>query len=310
MTATQLRLRHRANSRIRSINGMPPPNPAIRGLKGVVLGACCLVVLLPFLAVISTSFAGRDEINAAGGYVLFPRHPTLDAYQAILSGGVVTRALGVSIMITVVGTVLSLIFTSLLAYALSRPGSFGHKPLLLTVLFTFLFHPGMIPSYLLIKEIGLLDSYWSLILPTTVTAFNVVIMRAFFLDLPDELIDSARVDGASELQTLIRIVLPLSKASIAVVGLFQAVAYWNAFFNALLYINSPQKLPLQLILRSYVVDNNRIGAGDADFVGNVPPPQTALQMAVLVISISVIAVVYPFLQRHFAKGVLIGAVKG
>ncbi|HLS64269.1 MAG TPA: carbohydrate ABC transporter permease [Ruania sp.] len=299
----------RRKKKQRTIAGVAPPHPVMRALKGVLLTACCLVVLLPLLSVISTSLAGQEEISEAGGYVLWPKDPTLDAYRSILSGGVVLQSVLVSILVTAVGTAIALVLTCTLAYSLSRPGSLGHKVILMTVLLTFLFTPGMIPMYLLIKELGLLDSYWSLILPTTVTAFNVVIMRAFFLELPRELLDSARIDGASEIRTLVSIVLPLSKAVIAVIGLFQAVSYWNNFFNALLYMSTPSKYPLQLVLRTYVVDNTEINPGDIDTVGTVPP-QTALQMAILVISVAAIALVYPFIQRHFAKGILIGAVKG
>lgn len=299
----------RRKKKPRTIAGVAPPHPVMRALKGVLLTACCLVVLLPLLSVISTSLAGQEEISEAGGYVLWPKDPTLDAYRSILSGGVVLQSVLVSILVTAVGTAIALVLTCTLAYSLSRPGSLGHKVILMTVLLTFLFTPGMIPMYLLIKELGLLDSYWSLILPTTVTAFNVVIMRAFFLELPRELLDSARIDGASEIRTLVSIVLPLSKAVIAVIGLFQAVSYWNNFFNALLYMSTPSKYPLQLVLRTYVVDNTEINPGDIDTVGTVPP-QTALQMAILVISVAAIALVYPFIQRHFAKGILIGAVKG
>lgn len=299
----------RRSKKPRLIAGVAPPHPAMRAFKGVLLTACCLVVLLPLLSVVSTSLASQAEISEAGGYVLWPSDPTFDAYRSILSGGVVLQSVLVSIFVTVVGTAIALVLTCTLAYSLSRPGTLWHKPILMTVLLTFLFTPGMIPMYLLVKELGLLDSYWSLILPTTVTAFNVVIMRAFFLELPRELLDSARIDGASEIRTLLTIVLPLSKAVIAVIGLFQAVSYWNNFFNALLYMSTPSKYPLQLVLRTYVVDNSEITAGEIDTVGTAPP-QTALQMAILVISITVIALVYPFIQRHFAKGILIGAVKG
>jgi multiple sugar transport system permease protein/putative aldouronate transport system permease protein len=143
-----------------------------------------------------------------------------------------------------------------------------------------------------------------------VGAFQVIIMRAFFQEIPGELVDAARIDGANELQILTRIVLPLSKAVIAVIGLFNAVAYWNAFFNAVLYINDTEKWPLQLVLRTYVVDNAALGVDTADIAGTVMPPAQSLQMAILVISLVPIALVYPFLQRHFAKGMLIGAVKG
>ncbi|MFK3983783.1 carbohydrate ABC transporter permease [Micromonospora sp. NPDC050397] len=293
--------------RLRTINGANPPSPAVRGLKGVVLLVACALVLTPFLAVIATSLADQAQIARSGGYVLWPENPTLDAYRAILRGGVVTRATLVSIGITLVGSGLSVVVTALLAYSLSRPGSWGHRPILLLVLFTMFFNAGMIPNYLLIKELGLIDSYWSLILPGLTSAFQIIIVRAFFMEVPKEIIDAARIDGASELQILTRIMLPLSKAVIAVIALFNAVSYWSAFFNAVLYINSTEKWPLQLVLRTYVIDNTALGA---DLPGEVMPPQQSLQMAILVVSLIPICLVYPFLQRHFAKGVVIGAVKG
>jgi putative aldouronate transport system permease protein len=217
---------------------------------------------------------------------------------------------GVSLGITVVGTLVSLACTTMLAYSLSGTKTFAQKPLLMVVIAAILFGPGLIPSYLVVKSVGLLDSYWALILPAAVSAFNVVVIRSFFLGIPAELIDSARIDGASEFATFTRIVLPLSKAALSVIGLFYAVGYWNSFFNALLYINDNQKWPLQLILRSYVVDQATLGAGQLPGTGEAFPPQQSIQMAILVISVVPILLVYPFLQKHFAKGVLTGAVKG
>jgi putative aldouronate transport system permease protein len=183
--------------------------------------------------------------------------------------------------------------------------------MLLMVLFTLLFTPGIIPNYLMVKSLGLIDSYWSLILPMLINGFNVIVIRAFFLDLPQELLEAARIDGASDLRILIQVILPLSKAAIAVVGLFYAVAYWNSFFNAMLYLNDNAKWPLQLVLRTYVVNNATLGSEQLSSVGaTVPPPQQSLQMAILVIAVTPILIVYPFIQRHFTKGVLIGAVKG
>jgi putative aldouronate transport system permease protein len=176
------------------------------------------------------------------------------------------------------------------------------------VLGAVLFSPGLIPSYLVVKQFNLLDSLWSLILPVLVNAFNVIVMRAFFQELPQELFESAAIDGASSATILFRIVLPLSKAVMAVIGLFYAVAYWNAFFNALLYIQSTDKWPMALVLRTYVVNQTTIGGDQVS--AEVLPPQLSLQMAILVIAILPILVLYPFLQRHFAKGVMIGAVKG
>jgi ABC-type glycerol-3-phosphate transport system permease component len=288
---------------------MEEPTLAGKIGKGTALLVVCLLVLFPFAVVISTSLSSQEALSETGGYVLIPRAPTLDAYRSIWSGGVVTKALLVSIGVTVVGTLLATTVTVLLGYALSRRGSLGHRTLLTIVLVSFLFHPGLIPQYLTVKSLGMLDSYVSLILPTALSAFNVVIVRSFFMSLPQELYDSARIDGAGEFRILLRIVLPLSRAVIAVISLFYAVGFWNAWFNALLYLNDNSRWPLQMILRTYVLQGQALG--DDTAVGEVaPPPQQAVQMAVVVIALIPILLVYPFLQRHFTKGVLTGAVKG
>ncbi|WP_205629268.1 carbohydrate ABC transporter permease [Jiangella muralis] len=289
---------------------MGPPNRVLTALRGLILTIGCAAVILPFLAVVSTSLATQEEVTANGGFVLLVREPTLASYQAILSGGVVTRALVISIIVTVAGTLLSLACTIGLAYSLSRPGSLGSRPILLAVLFTMLFSPGMIPMYLVVKQLGLLDNLLALILPVLINAFNVIVMREFFLDIPGELMESARIDGANDLTILARIVLPLSKAVISVIGLFYAVGYWNAFFNAMLYISSPEKWPLQLVLRTYVVNETPMGVDQVSAGSDSLPPQLSIQMAILVISIIPILLVYPFLQKHFTKGLMIGAVKG
>jgi len=289
---------------------MEKPSALTQVLKFIVLGVSVLLVVIPFWSVIATSLANQQTINeSGGGMVMWPGGGvSLDAYSAVLSGGVVTRAVVISVTITVVGTLLSLAATAGLAYWLSRPGAPGAKPVLMLVLGAVLFSPGLIPSYLVVKEFNLLDSFWSLILPVLVNAFNVIVMRAFFQELPQELFESAAIDGASSATVLFKIVLPLSKAVFAVIGLFYAVAYWNAFFNALLYIQSSEKWPMALVLRTYVVNQTTIG-GD-QVATEALPPQLPLQMAILVIAIVPILLLYPFLQRHFAKGVMIGAVKG
>ncbi|MEN3608535.1 carbohydrate ABC transporter permease [Plantactinospora sp. ZYX-F-223] len=293
-----------------TIAGVTAASRPVRALKGVVLAVCCAAVVVPFLGIVSTSLATHEQITRDGGFVLVPDEVSFAAYAAILSGGVVTRATLVSLFVTVAGTALSMATTILLAYGLSRPRSVAHRPLLMVVLFALLFTPGIIPSYLVVKSLGLLDSYWALILPVAVNAFNVIILRAFFMDLPREVIDSARIDGAGDAAILFRIVLPLSKAVLAVIGLFYAVAYWNAFFSALLYLNDTAKWPLQLVLRTYVVNQTQLGVDQLGSAGAALPPQEAIQMAILVLSIVPVLVVYPFVQRHFTKGVLIGAVKG
>lgn len=289
---------------------MERPSPIVQVIKFIALLISIALVIVPFWSIVATSIADQKTINASGGgMVMWPTGVTFSSYLSVLSGGVVTRALFISIAITVVGTVVSLATTAGLAYWLSRPSTAGAKPMLMLVLGAVLFTPGLIPVYLVVKEFGLIDSYASLILPVMVNAFNVIVMRAFFQDLPQELFDSAAIDGASSATILVRIVLPLSKAVMAVIGLFYAVAYWNAFFNALIYIQSSEKWPMALVLRTFVVNQTTIG-GDQAGASEALPPQLSLQMAILVIAIVPILIVYPFLQRHFAKGVLIGAVKG
>jgi multiple sugar transport system permease protein/putative aldouronate transport system permease protein len=289
---------------------MDAPKIPIRVIKGVVLFVLCGIVLFPFLGIVSTSIASPHQVTSSGGFVMWPTHVTFGAYKTLFAGGVVTRALTVSVGITVVGTLISLAVSAMLAYALSRPGSFAQRPLLMFVLLTMMFAPGLIPNYLVVKQFGLLDSYWALILPSAISAFNVVVMRAFFMGIPQEIIDSARIDGAGDFAIFCRIVLPLSKAVLAAIGLFYAVGYWNAFFNALIYINDASKWPLQLVLRTYVINNAEIGGSDLGVGADQLPPQPSIQMAILVISIVPILILYPFLQRHFAKGMLTGAVKG
>ncbi|MBY8850377.1 carbohydrate ABC transporter permease, partial [Saccharothrix sp. MB29] len=232
----------------------------------------------------------------------------------LLSGGTVTRSVLVSTGITVVGTLFSVVVTLLAAYGLSRPGSFAHRPLLFVVLLTFLFGPGLIPTYLLVQSLGLLDTYAALVLPGAVAAFNLVVLRSFFMNIPQDLVDSARIDGAGDFRVLTRIVLPLSKGVTAVIALFYAVGYWNAFFNAFLYLNSTDKWPLQLVLRAYVLQGQPIpGASPADSTldGTGGLVATlAVKMAVVVIAVVPVLLVYPFVQKHFTKGVIVGAIKG
>jgi putative aldouronate transport system permease protein len=283
--------------------------------KPVVLALIALAVAFPLYVVVVTSLSSTEAVTRAGGLVVVPRDLTIAAYVQLLSGGVVTRALVISVLITLIGTAFSLWVTVLAAYGLSRPGSLFHRPLLFVVLLTFLFGPGIIPSYLLVNSLGLIDSYASLILPTAVSAFNLIVMRGFFMAIPAELIDSARIDGAGEFAILRRIVMPLSKAVVAVVGLFYAVGYWNAFFNALLYLNDNNKWPLQMVLRTYIVEQQALPTGAGGVASGVglglaPAPGLAIKMAIVVIAIVPVLLVYPFIQRHFTKGVIIGAVKG
>jgi putative aldouronate transport system permease protein len=276
--------------------------------KGVGLSVMALVVLIPLWSVLVTSLSSRKTINDAGGMVMMPKGIDASAYVTIFSGGIVTRALWVTTMVTVAGTILSLTLTVLAAYGLSRPGSVGHRTLLFYFLLTFLLYPGLVPSYLVVTGVGLKDSLWALILPTAISVFNLVVVRGFFQGLPNELLDSARIDGAGEFRILWRIVLPLSRPVIAVVGLFYAVGYWNVWFNALLYIDSNDKFPIQRILQSMILQGQSPNFSGQS-VGSLPPTQ-AIKMAVVVVTVAPIVLIYPFVQRHFVKGVIVGAIKG
>jgi putative aldouronate transport system permease protein len=260
-------------------------------VKLVVLSVIVVSVVYPFLAVVATSLASEADAINHSGMVIWPEHPTLDAYQAVFAGGAVTRAIKVSILITCFGTLLSLAVTIGMAYGLSRR-IWGGRFFLMLALFTIFFTPGIIPNYLTVKTYGLLNSYAALILPVLMNAFSMIVLRQFFMGIPREVIDSARIDGANDLQILVSIVLPLSKAVIAVIALFYAVSYWNDFFTALLYLNNSAMWPLPLVLR--------LRGGES-----APVPSAALVVAILPI-----LAVYPFLQRYFARGVLSGAIKG
>jgi putative aldouronate transport system permease protein len=290
------------------------PTAAGRVGKGLVLTVVVLAVLFPLWSVIVTSLASRQTINEVGGMVVIPREIDISAYVTIFDGGQVARAVWVSVLLTAMGTAFSLILTVLAAYGLSRPGSVAHRPLLFLFLLTFLIYPGLVPSYLVVTGFGLKDNLWALILPGALTAFNLVVIRAFFMNIPGELLDCARMDGAGEFRILTQIMVPLAKAAIAVVGLFYAVGYWNAFFNALLYIDDNNLWPIQRLLQSYILlGQTPQMAGQPVNVpgsGTAIPPTLAIKMAVVVVTVIPAVIVYPFVQRHFTKGVLTGAIKG
>jgi putative aldouronate transport system permease protein len=294
---------------------MEEPTPAAKLAKAALLTGICLLVLIPAYVIVLTSLSSTRTVNEAGGLVLIPGELTFEAYVRIFTDGTVMQATMVSTGITVVGTALSLAVTILAAYGLSRPGSLFHRPLLVMVLITFVIGPGIIPTYLVVSQLGMINEYTSLILPSAINAFNLIVMRGFFMNIPRELIDSARIDGANEFGILWRVVMPLSKAVIAVVGLFYAVGYWNAFFNALLYIDDSDKWPLQLVLRQYVVQGSPLPAGMArpptEVMGNMASAAPlSIKMAIVVVTLLPVVIMYPFVQRHFTKGVILGAIKG
>ncbi|MEW2000320.1 carbohydrate ABC transporter permease [Streptomyces coelicoflavus] len=285
--------------------------PSRAGLagKGLVLLLACLGILFPLWIVIVTSLSTRKSIDEAGGLVMFPKDITFVAYQELLSGGQVTRAALVSIGITLVGTLFSMAVSVLCAYGLSRSGSLAHRWILMVLLATMFFSAGLIPTYLLVQSLGLTDSYLALILPSAISVFNILVLRGFFMGISQELIDSARIDGAGDLRILWQIVLPLSRAVVAVITLFYAVGYWSAWFNASLYLNDQDMLPLQNVMIQLVQKQEApVGLGQAIKTGELSG--LAVQMAVMVMALLPVAVLSPFVQRHFKKGMLTGAVKG
>jgi len=286
-----------------------PPGRAGLAAKGAVLAVACLAVLFPLWIVVVTSLSSAETIREAGGLVLVPDGITFEAYRELLGGGQVTRATVISVCVTVVGTLFSMTVSVLCAYGLSRPGSFGHRPMLLTLLATMFFGAGLIPTYLLVQSLGLIDSYASLILPSAVSVFNVLVLRAFFMNTAPELVDSARIDGAGDLRILWRIVVPLSRPVLAVISLFYAVGYWSAWFNASIYLNDQTKMPLQVVLNQIVLKGER-PTGMSQIVNTGQIHTLSVQMAVMVLALLPVAVLSPFVQKHFRKGMLIGAVKG
>jgi putative aldouronate transport system permease protein len=280
---------------------------AFQVVNAVVLTGFALICVLPFLNVLGSSLATPGEL-ATRPFVLIPREFTLDAYRYILSTSTIFRAMGVSVFVTTVGTFVSLVITSLMAYALSKRYLRGRRVINFLVVFTMLFSGGMIPTFIVVNSLGLIDSLWSLILPVAVNAFNFVIMRSFFQGIPDSLEEAARIDGCSDLGVFWRIVLPLSLASIATIGLFYAVYYWNTYQSAILYINDSSKWPIQVLLRQIVIVASGMNA-DAGSVDIVPPAQS-VKMAVIFVATLPMLIVYPFIQRFFVKGALVGSVKG
>jgi putative aldouronate transport system permease protein len=285
--------------------------PSKAGLagKGIVLAGACLAVLFPLWIVVVTSLSSKQVITEAGGLVVIPKGITFIAYQELLSGGQVTRATLVSLGVTLAGTAFSMTVSVLAAYGLSRIGSVGHRWFLMTLLATMFFGAGLIPTYLLVQSLGLTDTYLALILPSAISVFNILVLRAFFMGISPELTDSARIDGAGDWRILWQIVMPLSRAVIAVITLFYAVGYWSAWFNASIYLSDQDMMPLQNVMIQLVQKQEPpVGMGQAIKTGQLSA--LGVQMAVMVLALLPVAVVSPFVQRHFKKGMLTGAVKG
>jgi multiple sugar transport system permease protein/putative aldouronate transport system permease protein len=290
------------------------PTAAGQTGKSVILFLTVAVVIVPLWMVVITSFSTQGSVNDAGGLVLVPHGVTTAAYRQIFTNQLIIHSLLVSLAVTVIGTAISLVVTTLAAYGLSRPGSYAHRPILMLLIVTMFFSGGLIPTFLVVSALGGFDNYWSMILPSAVSVFNILVMRGFFAGTAQELIDAAAIDGASEWRTLWSVVLPTSRAVTAVITLFYAVGYWNTFFNALLYLPDTGKWPLQMVIYTYTLQGGAMpGTGvtnTGQYYGNQQITPLAIQMAVVTLTLVPILLVYPFVQRHFAKGMLLGAVKG
>lgn len=273
-----------------------------------LLTLLALIFITPLLFVVSSSLVSEAEQVRRGTFVLFPARPDFGAYQLLLQSRTLLTAYGNTLFRLIAGVTLNLLFTATMAYVLSKRGVPGRKWLTLFVFIPMVFSGGIIPLFLTVQEVGLRDSVWAMVIPSLINPFWLLIMRNFFMTIPDELEDAATIDGASPLTILFRIVLPLSLPILATMGLFYAVFHWNAWFDAAIFIDDPDKQPVQLLLRN-VLQSGTFQEPIAGAV-DVRPPTTALRAALTVITALPILCVYPFLQRYFVKGVLIGSVKG
>lgn len=273
-----------------------------------LLTIIALITILPFLHVVAGSFTTSAEM-AVKKFILIPTIWSFDAYKFIFSTDTIFRAMGVSIGTTIAGTLFSMFISCLMAYGLSRRDLDGRRIIMFMVVFTMLFSGGLIPTFLVVKELGMIDSYAALIIPSAISAFNLIILKNFFQNIPEGLEESAKIDGSNDFGILFRIVLPLSMPAIATISLFYAVTYWNTYLSAILYLNDNAKWPIQVLLRQIVVLASGLDYS-SDLDTAVPPPDQTIKMAVIVVATIPILLVYPFLQKHFAKGALIGSIKG
>jgi ABC-type sugar transport system, permease component len=275
-----------------------------------------VAVLYPILNIIATSVSSSRFISS-GSVTVWPKGFNIEAYTTVFKDPFIFKGYLNSILYAVGSTGLMLLFTSLMAYPLTVPGFVGKKFLTIFLMITMFFGGGLIPTYLLMRSMHLLDTVWVMILPGAIGAYNVFLFRTFFLNIPSELKESALMDGANDLIVLFRIILPLSKALLATFALFGLVGSWNSWFEALVYLQDQDKYPLQMVLRNYLftLDTNaiagRVGAGNVAInqAGDSLDPQ-AVRMSVIIITMFPIMCIYPFFQKHFTKGVLVGSIKG
>ena len=276
----------------------------------VFLFLMMIITLYPLWLQFITSISHGLEVMK-GGVTLLPRSPTLETYKTIVRGELFMYMRN-TIVYTVVGTVINLAMSCLCAYPLARKTFSGRKFFTMLVTFTMFFSGGMIPLYLTVKQFGMMDTIWALVLPGAISTYNMIVIRTAFQSIPDSLIESAQLDGANDLIILWKIVVPLSKATLATMLLFYAVTHWNSYFDAMLYINKKEMYPLQIMLRNMLIgglfnEETAIAGANAD---SFAVTDATLRSAAIIVTTLPILVVYPFVQRYFVKGVMIGGVKG
>ncbi len=275
-----------------------------------VLGLIALSTVLPFLYVIAGSFATEKELTEKAFFII-PETWSLNAYQYAIRTNNILRGLKNSVFLTIMGTVMCMLFSMSFAYPLSKAHFRGRNWIMNLVIVTMLFSGGMIPSYMVITAYGLYDSYWALVLPALINPFNMIIIKKFFSGLPVELDEASYMDGANDMQIFVKVALPLSKPVIASISLFYGVGFWNDYFNAMIYLQTPEKFPVQIQLRSIILLSSKVSEAAMDFYDlNGAPPDKAVKMACTAIATIPILCVYPFVQKYFTKGVMVGAVKG
>ena len=289
-----------------------------KGEKGFIITAhvllilLSLVIIIPVLSVVVNSFVSAAEVARRGQFILWPEEFDYSAYNMLFNSDRIYSGYANTLFVTIVGTALSMILTISLAYPLSKKDLRGRNAILGMVFFTMLFNAGTIPNFLLIKEIGLLDTRWALVLPYICNTWNMLIMRNFFYAIPDSLEEAAYLDGANQMQVIIRIILPLSLPSIATISMFYAVSFWNAWFPGVMYVTNKSLQPVQNIMRSIIV----AASGQMEDLGimmddiEIMPTSNTIKCAAIVITTLPILCVYPFIQKYFVKGVMVGSVKG
>lgn len=280
----------------------------------LLLSLVALACLYPFLYIIATSFSSSRAVNSGEVYI-WPVEFNLEAYKQLLLDGQIFISMRNTVLLTVVGTFLNLAMTVLCAYSLSKTRLRGRSIFTALIVFTMLFSGGMIPNFLLVRSLGLMDSYWSLWLTGLISTYNMIVMRTAFQGIPDSLEEAAQIDGANDPYILFKIVLPLSKATLATIVLFYAVGWWNAYFNPMLFLSTSTKYPLMVKLKQMLdtaqmltVQNTNMGGTEG--VGQTVVAAETYKSATILVSVLPIICIYPFLQKYFVKGVMIGSVKG